>query len=384
MNATKRRSDLGSAIAFTSPNVLGFLIFLAGPLLVSMVMAFTNWDLRKTVPLKFVGFRNFYDLLTNNDFWVYFVNTLYFMLAIPFSVAGSLILALLLNKPLQENTIKGRVFHGGIVLLGALVIGGALRSMGSMTGDILAGMVLLGGCLYFLGVFTGIVVYRTAYYLPSFVSGVASIILWKALYNSENGAINGMITWFLDDAGINRLLTWLHIGPWSAPKWLSSTHNLMGIAVDHLGFDLRNYFGLGAREAIMIMGVATSIGGGNMLLYLAGLSNIPPELYEAADIDGANPWQRFWNVTWPQLAPTTFFITIMSCIGGLQGGFDTAKVMTNGGPSGTTTTLSFYIYSKAFLEFRLGYSCALAWVLFLIVFFVTAVNWNFGNKRMNE
>ena len=132
------------------------------------------------------------------------------------------------------------------------------------------------------------------------------------------------------------------------------------------------------------MGVVTSVGGGNMLLYLAGLSNIPPELYEAADIDGASGWQRFWSVTWPQLAPTTFFIVVMSCIGGLQGGFDVARVMTNGGPSGTTTTLSFFIYDKAFNEFRFGYASAIAWVLFMIVFAVTAVNWKFGNRQLND
>ena len=121
-----------------------------------------------------------------------------------------------------------------------------------------------------------------------------------------------------------------------------------------------------------------------MLLYLAGISNIPPELYEAADIDGANKLQRFWNVTWPQLAPTTFFIVIMSTIAGLQGGFEQARVMTNGGPAGTTKTLAYYVYEKAFEELELGYASAIAWVLFLMVFVLTALNWRLGNRYVND
>lgn len=366
--------------------MLGFLIFLAGPLLVSLLMAFTNWDLRKTVTFHFVGLQNFHDLLVSQEFWVYFINTLYLMLAIPFSIAGSLILALMLNKPLKENTWTGRLAHGGLVLLCTLVIAGAVRGYAGDSGKIIGGLILMAGCMYFVAVFTGIVVYRTAYYLPSFVSGVALFILWKALYNPESGAINGMLSWLLNGpfGGFNHMLAWVHLGPLAPPKWLSSMNNLMGLSPDHIGFDFHKFFGIGAREAFILMSIVTSIGGGNMLLYLAGLSNVPPELYEAADIDGASAWQRFWNVTWPQLAPTTFFITIMSCIGGLQGGFDIAKVMTNGGPAGTTTTIGFYIYQKAFLEFRFGYSSALAWVLFLIVFIVTAANWRFGNRQMND
>lgn len=96
------------------------------------------------------------------------------------------------------------------------------------------------------------------------------------------------------------------------------------------------------------MGFWAAIGSNNMLLYLAGLSGVSQELYEAADIDGASPFQRFWNVTWPQLSNVTFFILIMSIMGGLQGGFETARTMTRGGPAGSTTTLAYYIYSEGF------------------------------------
>lgn len=139
-----------------------------------------------------------------------------------------------------------------------------------------------------------------------------------------------------------------------------------------------------AKPAVMLMGLWSAIGSGNMLLYLAGLSNISPELYEAADIDGASPRQRFWHITWPQLAPVTFFIFVMSVISGLQGGFETARTMTGGGPAGATTTLSYFIYTEGFNTGRLGYASAASWALFVLVFVATMVNWKFGNRQTGE
>ena len=139
-----------------------------------------------------------------------------------------------------------------------------------------------------------------------------------------------------------------------------------------------------AKPSLMIMGLWAAIGSNNMLLYLAGLSNIPTELNEAADIDGASSGQKFWHVTWPQLAPITFFILIMSVIGGLQGGFEMARTMTGGGPAGATTTLSYYIYTEGFQAGRLGYASAVAWALFLLVLVVTLFNWRFGNRYVGE
>ncbi len=139
-----------------------------------------------------------------------------------------------------------------------------------------------------------------------------------------------------------------------------------------------------AKPAIMIMGLWGAIGSNNMLLYLAGLSNIPADLYEAADIDGAGRFQRFWHITWPQLAPVTFFIFIMSVIGGLQGGFEMARTMTNGGPAGATTTLSYFIYTQGFSTGRLGYASGIAWALFAMVFVVTLFNWKFGSRYVND
>jgi multiple sugar transport system permease protein len=139
-----------------------------------------------------------------------------------------------------------------------------------------------------------------------------------------------------------------------------------------------------AKPSLMFMGFWAAIGSNNMLLYLAGLSNIPQELYEAADIDGASRTQRFWHVTWPQLAPVTFFILVMATIGGLQGGFEMARTMTQGGPAKSTTTLSYYVYTEGFETGHLGYASAIAWTIFALVFAVTLFNWKFGNRYTNE
>jgi ABC-type sugar transport system permease subunit len=309
----------GAALPFVLPNLLGFLIFTTFPVLFSFAIAFSNWDLQRSVPFRWTGFENFVTLFQDNDFWIYFANTVYFLIGMPVAIAGSLALALLLSQKIR-----------------------------------------------------GVVVYRTLFYLPSFTSGVALMILWKALYNPDFGPINAAINGFSDA---------LHLGI-HAPQWLLATANLVGLDVEKVTFSTKQ-FGLGARDAIIIMGVWTAIGGSNMLLYLAALTNVPQDLQEAAQLDGATRWQVFQNVTWPQLAPTTFFIVVMSFIGGLQGGFEQARVMTNGGPAGTTTTLSYYIYNKAFEEFQIGYASAVSWVLFAIIFAVTLVNWKFGNKEVN-
>jgi len=117
-----------------------------------------------------------------------------------------------------------------------------------------------------------------------------------------------------------------------------------------------------------------------MILYLAGLQQIPRQLYEAAAIDGARRWQQLRHVTVPMLAPVTFFIFIISVIHGLQGEFDASYIMT-GGAYGTTT-MSLYIFQQAFEDFRMGFAAAAAWVLFLILFVVTIINWKIAERRV--
>ncbi len=192
----------------------------------------------------------------------------------------------------------------------------------------------------------GIKFFRTIYFLPTICSGVAISILWMWMYNPNFGLFNYML------AKLSIL----------GPNWLTDE--------------------AWAKPALMLMAFWTAIGGQNMILYLAGLQGIPPELYEAANIDGASAWQKFRHITLPMLTPTTFFIFIMSVIGGFQGGFASAYVMTGGGPNGSTTTISYYIYSNAYQWFNMGYAAAIAWVLFVFVFIVTIFNWKYGGKAV--
>jgi multiple sugar transport system permease protein len=294
------RKDLLAALGFLLPNFAGFLLFTAVPVLFSLVMSFTNWDIRPRVPLRWVALENFVELFQDPKFWKFLYNTVYLMAGIPVAIAGSLVLALILSQRLR-----------------------------------------------------GVVAYRTMFYVPTITSGVALFVMWKAIYNPEFGLLNTVLYWTLTHLGF-------HVPFEHLPKW-------------HLD-------AVWSKPALMLMGIWTAVGGGNMLLYLAGLSNIPVELYEAAEIDGAGPWAKFWSVTWPQLAPTTFFVVVMSAIGGLQGGFEQARVMTQGGPAESTTTLGYYIYIKAFQEFEFGYASTVAWTLFLMIMAITLLNWRYGSR----
>ena len=296
-------------------------------------------------------------------------------------------------------------------------------------------MALVSG-LAVAGVAFGSVFFRTAFYLPSLLAGVPMFLLWKTLYRPEGGLVNATLRPAVDVAfemgQIIPEMAWqgTAIGLWLAVGvvvvrglaagvqklverdagaaafiarifmlgtlaavalglgvvcWELPAHAAASISDGRSGFDTPEWLvsATWAKPALVIMGVWLGVGGANMLLYIAGLSNIPPELYEAADIDGAAGWQRFVNVTWPQLAPTTFFIVIMSTIGGLQGGFEQALIMTGG--LYDTTVLTYYIYNLAFTDqFQLGMASAVAWVMFAMIFAMTLVNYRLGNGMTNE
>ena len=190
----------------------------------------------------------------------------------------------------------------------------------------------------------GIGFFRTIFYLPTICGGVGMLLLWGFIFAPEIGIMN-------------RLLEL--IGLWG-PPWLT------------------DYYW--AKPTFILIGLWGAMGGNNMLLYLAGLQGIPPELFEAARVDGASRFQQFINITVPMLAPTSFFIFIMGVIAGFQGGFDAAFVLTHGGPAGATTTLSYYIYNHAFVWFNMGYAAAVSLILFVLILIITAINWRFGGR----
>ncbi|MCD6386409.1 sugar ABC transporter permease [Candidatus Sumerlaeota bacterium] len=298
----KRLRQTLTGYAFLAPNIIGFLTFTFLPVLASLGISFTDWDLIH--PPHWVGLKNFERLLwftieqgklifNDPNFWKYFYNTVFLMGGIPFGIFGSLMLAMALNK----------------------------------TGKIHISL-------------------RTIYFLPSMCVPVAIFLVWRWIYDPDVGLFN----WILSFLGIK------------GPNWLSST--------------------FWAKPAIVLTGLWVGIGGYNMILYLAGLQEIPRQFYEAAEIDGANAWQRFRYITWPMLAPTTFFIVIMSLIAGFQGGFEAAYMMTRGGPAGSTITLTYYIYNNI-IWLKMGYAAAIAWVLFVLIFTVTLFSWRYGGRKIH-
>jgi multiple sugar transport system permease protein len=195
----------------------------------------------------------------------------------------------------------------------------------------------------------GKTLFRTIYFLPTICTGTALFMMWRWIFNSDFGMIN----LFLDKLSLGRII---------GPKWLSDIY--------------------WAKPSFILMNIWTDMGGINMLLYLAALQSIPQEYTEAAALDGASRWERFRNITWPMLGPTTFFIIIINLINGFQEGFQQAHIMTQGGPAGSTTVLGYYIYNQAYVWNHMGYASAISWILFLIILAITIASWKFGNKTV--
>lgn len=178
----------------------------------------------------------------------------------------------------------------------------------------------------------GMAIYRTLFYIPAITPAVASSFLWMQLFNPRIGMINNVLSWF-GITGPN----WLYSMTWSMPALI-----------------IMSFWGCGAT----------------MIIYLAGLQGVPEHLYEAAEVDGANAWYKFWNITLPMITPTIFFNLIMGIIGSFQV-FTAAFIMTGGGPANSTLFYTLYLFRKAFYDFRMGYASSLAWVMFLIVLTLT-------------
>jgi len=336
---TQVKSWLREAIAgylFITPNFVGFLLFTSLPVVASLLLSFFSWDI--LTPPRLATYRDPVD--RKNPRWQY---------RIPIKNFGELLgfesRAVAEPDGGGETTEAVRYFPrdpqfwkycwNTLFLMMAIPI--------SMAASLCLALLMNQKL-------RGILVYRTVFFLPSITAGVALYMLWRWIYNPDFGLLNAVLM------GIGELL---HV---NVPKieWLAST--------------------TWAKPALMLMGMWTAMGGRTMILYLAALQTIPTELYEAADIDGASAWQKFWNVTWPMLSPTTFFVFIMAVIRGFQGGFQQAYIMTQGGPAGSTTTIGYYIYNHGFQWFNMGYAATIAWFLFLVVFSITLFNWRFGGR----
>jgi len=186
----------------------------------------------------------------------------------------------------------------------------------------------------------GRTVFRSAIFLPVASSTVAVAMIWRWIFNADFGLLND----FLYRIGISNLPQWL-----INPNW--------------------------ALAALIIFSVWKDLGF-STVIFMAGLEGIPKVLYEAAEIDGASPWTKFWKITLPLLSPTTFFVVIINIIGSFQV-FDQAYVLTGGGPGNATTTIVYYIYNYAFQRFKMGYASSAAWILFAIIFVFTIIQFKY-------
>ena len=339
MGAKNAHAEMLSGYLFLSPNLLGFLFFFAGPLLLSFYTSFTNWDAFGT--REWIGLDNyakifsldFVRLESANQPFPEVLDTTKFEELTRFSLFGSHFLIGAADKLFWlalRNTVVFSLMAVPLSVIPALLLANLLNSK-----------------------LPGMKVFRAIYFLPSIAAVVGVALIWQWLYNAAVGYINYAITSVVNL--LNSIPGVLLIDP--QVRWLSDTNT--------------------ALLAVVIMSAWQWIGF-NTVLFLAGLQNIPGELYEAATVDGAGKWAKFWNVTLPLLAPTTFFVITTAIISALQL-FEQVYVLIPteppGGPNNSTLSLVLYLYQKGFQRFEQGYASAVAWVLFVAIFGVTLLQY---------
>jgi len=286
----RMKHDIPYAILFLAPSLLGLTVFTLIPIIASLGLAFTDWNLLS--PPKFVGLQNFRDIFADEVLWISLGNTLkYAAMIVPGSTALALALALFMNRE-----------------------------------------------------FRGIKIIRLFFMIPGVASLVAIAMVWRWLFNDQFGLINtGLKAIGLSPVG------WLTTEQWVLP-------------------------------AIVIMLLWSGMGF-DAIIYLAALRNIPRHLYEAAELDGANSWQRFWKITFPLLTPIHFYNLIIGLIGSFQV-FDVIYVMTEGGPGFSSRVFAYHLFLQAFRRFKMGYASAMAWFLFLIILVLTLIQWRVLGRRV--
>jgi multiple sugar transport system permease protein len=209
--------------------------------------------------------------------------------------------------------------------------------------------------------------YRTAYFLPYITSTVAAALVWRWIYNPDRGLLNGI----LSALGL------------PTSQWLNESSGVFALLAGGAGITLPPALA-GPSVALVCVSVMSiwHYVGFNIVIFLAGLGNIPKELYEAARIDGAGEWQVFRRVTLPMLSPTTFFLATVSTIGALQA-FNQIYVMTGGGPLDTTRTVVMLIFQTFYQQTRVGYGSAMAFILTGIILALTLLNFRFVGRRVS-
>lgn len=335
LNAKTNHEQVISGWLFLSPNLLGFLIFFAGPLILSFYFSFTDSDAFN--PPNWVGLDNYARILNVRFAWLSSSDQLARDVVDikTYDEVGRLVVG---NRGILfaaadkffwlalRNTLTFVLFAVPLSVLPALLLSNVLNSK-------LPGMKF----------------YRAIYFMPSIAAVVGISLVWQWLYNATIGYINYFIT--------------LAIEFWN---------NLFNVAVA----DPKIQWVSDEKTALfaVILIAAWQTMGFNTILFLAGLQNIPGELYEAATVDGAGSWAKFWGITLPMLAPTTFYVVSTTTIQAMQV-FEQVFILMNPpeGPNNSTITLVLYLYRSGFQNFQQGYASAIAWVLFIVIFGLTLV-----------
>jgi len=284
------RREYRAGVAFALPWIIGFIVFTGGPIVFSFIISFCEYDVLS--PGLWVGTSNYRYLLAEDPvFWKSLGNTLFMLIGLPLGMTVSLGLAMLLNQKVK-----------------------------------------------------GMSAWRTFFYLPAIMPGVAAALLWVWMFQPTHGLLNRLF----DLVGLNWLLARLGV---SVPVlWLQSEST--------------------SKPALILMGLWGA--GAGMIIWLAGLKGIPEHLYEAAEIDGAGRWGKFRHITLPMLTPYIFFNLLMGMIGTLQV-FESAYIMTAGGPVDSTLFFGYHLFNNAFRFFRMGQASAMAWVLCVMVLIITVI-----------
>jgi len=273
---SEKKRDGIAGYLFLTPWLIGFFVLTLGPMLISLYLAFTKYNLF-TDP-EWIGFDNFTRMFSDPQFQQSVQITLtYVLVGTPIKLAAALGVAMLLNY----------------------------RSKGS-------------------GFF------RSAFYAPSLIGASVSVaIVWRAMFNSDGPVDTGL---------------------------------------SFVGLDIGGWVGNPSLVMPMMILLAVWQFGAPMVIFLAGLKQIPGELYEAADVDGAGPWRKFRSVTLPMLSPVIFFNLLLEMIGAFQI-FASAFIISSGtgGPAGSTNFYTIYLYQRAFGDLQMGYASAMAWLLLVVV-----------------
>lgn len=326
-----------------APNIIGFLMFFAGPLLLSLYLSFTDGTVGR--PPVFNGIDNYINIMSlemvTTDDPVIFAQT---------TLSADYVLLAEWNFQNDEG-VGNRVIFGAkdrlfwISLRNTLLFCLFLLPLAVIPAVIMA--LILNSKL------PGVKFFRAIYFLPSVAAVVGTSLIWRWLYTPTTGyidyALSSLATWFGQPAP--------EIGWLSDPAWVLTS--------------------------IVIL-AAWQVVGYNTVLVLAGLQGIPVTLYEAAQIDGANKWNQFWSVTLPMLQPTLFFVLITTMVTGLQV-FNEPYTLFPARPIPENATTSvYYMYVQGFNQFNFGYASSIAWILFIIIFGITLLQFRLNRGEAYE